>query len=302
MKKMINKSHVEGLLYECTLEEKTSTDETGKTKTYIAGKVSVEVSEDNVVTVDLFESAITKAGAGNKKYPAVKGLIAAPSILSGGRETAVKVRIDSAIDLNDWYRPDGELISSLRNFGGFIHVIADNKFTPAATFETDILITSTQDDMSKSEDGILEPNGNLVVNGLIFNYANAVMPVKLVVENEAGVKFFQSMEQNTFTKVWGNMVTQEIKTSKVEESAFGDDKVVEYTNTRKKYIITGTNKESYMFGDENVLTVQEVQTALANRNVKLAEAKARSERNDNKPAQGAKTGAAINPATATFNF
>ena len=298
MKKMINKSHVEGFLYECTLEEKTSAEG----KVYISGKVSVEVSEDNIVTVDLFESAITKAGAGNKKYPAVKALITAPSILANGRETAVKVRIDSALDLNDWYRPDGELISSLRNFGGFVHIIADNKFTPAATFETDILITSTQDDMSKAEDGTMEPNGNLVVNGFIFNYANAIMPVKLLVENEAGVKFFQNMEQNTFTKVWGNMITQEVKTSKVEESAFGEDKVVEYTNTKKKYVITGTNKEPYMFGDENVLTVQEVQTALANRNVKLAEAKARSEQKDNKPAQAAKTGGAINPATVIFNF
>lgn len=298
MKKMINKSHVEGFLYECTLEEKTSAEG----KVYISGKVSVEVSEDNIVTVDLFESAITKAGAGNKKYSAVKALITAPSILASGRDSAVRVRIDSALDLNDWYRPDGELISSLRNFGGFVHIIVDNKFTPAATFETDILITSTQDDMSKSEDGTMEPNGNLVVNGFIFNYANAIMPVKLLVENEAGVKFFQNMEQNTFTKVWGNMITQEVKTSKVEESAFGEDKVVEYTNTRKKYVITGTNKEPYMFGDENVLTVQEVQTALANRNVKLAEAKARSEQKDNKPAQAVKAGGAINPATAIFNF
>jgi len=259
MKKMINKSHIEGFLYETTMEEKVAGPNAAKPGSkYINGKISVEVTEDNIVVIDIYESEITKKGTKNQKYDTLKTIIAGSSVVANGRENAARVRIDSALSLNDWYRPDGELISSVRNFNGFTHIVTDNKFTPAATFEVDILITSVTDDMSKSEDGTMEPNGALVVNGIIFDYADKAMPVKFLVENTNGIAYFRDLESNTFTKVWGNMVTTTTSSSKTEESAFGDAKVVEYTNSRKKFVITGTNKNAYVFGEDSVLTVKEV--------------------------------------------
>ena len=75
MKKMINKSHIEGILYESTLEERDSKSIDG-TK-YISGKLAIEVAEDNVVTVDIYENEITKAGKKNQKYDKLKSLIGA---------------------------------------------------------------------------------------------------------------------------------------------------------------------------------------------------------------------------------
>ena len=277
-KKMINKSHIEGYLYESTLEEKVAGANAQKPGSkYINGKISVEVSEDNIVAIDIYESEYTQKESLNQKYGTLKNIIASGTVVSAGRDNAARVRIDSALAINDWYRPDGELVSSLRNFNGFTHIVIDNKFTPASTFEVDMLITSVTDDMSKSEDGTLEPNGSLVVNGFIFDYANKIMPVKFLVENANGIKYFRDLEPNTFTKVWGNMVTTTTITTKTEESAFGEAKVVEYTNSRKKYVITGTNKDPYMFGDDDVLSVKAVQEAIASRNLYLAELKTRTE-------------------------
>ena len=295
MKKMINKSHIEGILYESTLEERDSKSTPG-TK-YISGKLSIEVAEDNVITVEIFENEITKAGKRNQKYDKLQSLIGANSIVTTGRDTAVCLKIDSALSLNDWY-PQGELVSTLRNFNGFINFISVGEMKPQATFQADMLITSTMDDMDRDENGDFVPNGALKVKGYIFDFANRIMPVEFLVENEAGVNYFRDLEPNTFTKVWGKQVTQSETIRKVEESAFGDDKVVEFTNTRRKFVITGTNKEPYMFGEEGILTVQEVQDAIANRNVYLADKKAQSE---NKASVSTES-VVKNPSTATFTF
>lgn len=302
MKKMINKSHIEGLLYESTLEEKEAGAAAQKPGSkFVAGKLSIEVEEDNVVIVEIFENEITKAGSKNQKYDKLLSLIKGNSIVSAGRDNAVCLKVDSALSLNDWYRPDGELVSTLRNFNGFINFVSIGELKPSATFEVDMLITSVTDDMTKDADGTYEPNGALKVKGLIFDFASRVLPVELIVENEAGVKYFRDIEPNTLTKVWGKQETQSNTVTKIEPSAFGDDKVVEYTNNRKKFIITGTNKEPYMFGEQEILTVDEVQEGIASRNVYLASKKADSE----KAAQNKSTptdSVVKDPTSATFKF
>ena len=299
-KKMINKSHIEGYLYESTLEEKVAGAEAKNPGSkYINGKLSIEVAEDNVIVIDIYESEITKKGTKNQKYDTYKNIIAANNVVANGRDLAAKIRMDSALSTKNWYHSDGELITSLRNFNGFAHIITDNKFTPAATFEVDILITTTSDDMTKNENGDLEPNGALVINGFIFDFAEKIMPVRFLIESENGIKYFRDLEPNTFTKVWGNMVTQSTTNTRVEESAFGEDKVAEYTQTRKKFVVTGTNKEPYAFGDEDVLSVKTVQEAIAARNTYLAELKTKTE--SRKKNEGTAS-IAVDKTTANFKF
>lgn len=301
MKKMINKSKIEGILYESTLEEKvTGPNSASPGSNYISGKLAVQVTEDNVVTVEIFENEITKAGKKNQKYDKLIQLIGANSIVSTGDQNAVCLKIDSALSLNDWF-PQGELVSTLRNFNGFINFLSEGEVKPSATFDVDILITSTMDDMIKGEDGEFEPSGALKLKGYIFDFANRVMPVELLVENEAGVNYFKDIEPNTFTKVWGRQETQTETVTKTQESAFGDDKVLEFTNTRKKFLVTGTNKEPYMFGEPEVLTVEEVQEAVAARNVYLADKKAQGEKSTKTPAAPAQS-VVQDPSKATFVF
>ena len=76
MKKMINKSYIEGLLYESTLEERVSgANAATPGAKYISGKLAIEVSEDNIVVVEIFENEITRAGAKNQKYDKLASLI-----------------------------------------------------------------------------------------------------------------------------------------------------------------------------------------------------------------------------------
>ena len=67
------------------------------------------------------------------------------------------------------------------------------------------------------------------------------------------------------------------KVVKTEESAFGEDLVTESERSRKDYVITWARKELYDWDDEGTILATEVTEALANRQVKLAEIKQRSE-------------------------
>lgn len=285
---MINKTHVGGLVYENGLELRTAGAEAKNPgMEYVIGKIHILTGEDNVVSVDIYEPAVTSKGNKNTKFDTAKALIDAKTVLIDGPELATAVRIDSAISLNEWYRPDGELVSTPRNFGGFIHIIPKANPYSSATFEVDILITNTLAETKKGADGTVEETGRLIVNGYIFDFRNSIMPMKFIVENPNGVKFFKDMEPNTFTKVWGKQVSATFKSTKVEENAFGEDKVIETEYTRKEWVITGAMKEPYII-DESTLTAQEIKDALANRNVYLAEIKKRAEERVNKTSAATK--------------
>lgn len=284
---MINKTHVEGLVYENELKLNVAGDQAKNPgMEYITGKLNIETAENNVVTVEFYESALTSKQAPNNKFATLKALIGGPSIMASGRDAAQMVKIDSAISLNEWFKGE-ELVSTPRNFGGFLHLV--QKVTPGATFETDIVIINTQPEMSKDAEGELVETGRLTVNGYVFDFAGKILPVRYIVENPNGVKFFESMEPNTFTKVWGNQVSATFKNTKVEENAFGESKITESEYTRKEWVIVGAMKEPYM--NETDLTVQDIQNALAARNIMLAEKKKKDEeraakKNASTPAAG----------------
>lgn len=290
---MINKTHVEGLIYEngLTLNVAGAAAKNPGME-YVSGKLFIETEENNVVPIDFYEAALTSKGATNGKFETIKGLIGANSIVGATRETATAIKIDSAISLNEWYKGE-ELISTPRNFGGFLHVIA--KPAPAATFETDIVIVNTTPEMKKNELQEIVETGRLVVNGFIFDFRETLMPVKFIVDNVNGIKFFESMEPNTFTKVWGKQVSSTIKTTSVEESAFGESKVVDSEYTKREMVITGAMKEPYAEG----ITIQEIQEAMAVRNVALATMKKRNE--DRQAQKGGQTQAASPLANLATN-
>ena len=291
MKKMINKSHVEGLLYENELKlQVAGASAKNPGMEYVAGKLHIETSENNIVPVDFYEGALTSKGNRNGKFDTIKDLVTAASVMGSSRELALGIKVDSAVSLNQWYKGE-ELIATPRNFGGFLHAMAQGNLACGATFEVDAVIVNTAAETKKLPDQTIEETGRLVVNGLIFDFRNDIMPVKFIVENPNGIKFFEAIAPNTFTKVWGNQVSATFKVVKTEESAFGDSKVNESEYSRKEFVITGVMKDAYL--NDADLTVQDIQTAMANRNVALATMKQKNEaRNANK---GSAPSGQVNP-------
>ena len=67
-----------------------------------------------------------------------------------------------------------------------------------------------------------------------------------------------------------------MKIEKTVESAFGEDAVDTVERRVRNCVINHANKIPYDFGAEEILTAADIQKAMENRNVYLAEIKARS--------------------------
>ena len=143
----------------------------------------------------------------------------------------------------------------------------------------------------------------VTISGAIFGYGPTLLPVSFVVRNEMGMKYFEGLDVTpsnpVFTKVWGRINCMTIKTEKTEESAFGEAAVQTYERKSREYVVTGTAKVPYDFGDEEVLTAADVNKMMQDRQVMLAEVEKRyNERQTNKTAGGVNFNATAATKTA----
>ena len=311
MKNVINKSHIEGILYEHALELKVTGDNSKNPGTpFITGTISVATDDAgiNIVPVHFtYVTATTAKGTTNATFTTLNNIIEGVigTQMKDGKDKAGKVRIDSAIGLNEFYTDRNgkeELVSAKRNEGGFVHtcdVLADDEKT-RNTFECDMLITGATRIEANEERKTPE---KVVVKGLIFDFRKAILPVEFTALNPNAMNYFEDLgatqKEPVFTKVWGRQISETIVRTIEEESAFGEPSIKEVKNTRRDFVITGASKEPYLWDDESTMTVAEFQEALANRETYLATVRQRQE--EYKASKG-QASAAATPAKGAFNF
>lgn len=311
-KKMINTTHIEGLLYEHKLELRESGPKSKNPGTkFIMGTIDIATDDacTNVVSIHFtYVTEKTAKGSTNATFTTLMNIIEGKfgSVMEHGQNKAVKLRIDSALALNEFYTERNgveELVSAKRNEGGFVHVAdsLNEDETVRNTFKCDMLITGVKEVEADEEKGL---PAKAIVRGAIFDFRNSLMPVEFSAVNPNAIKYFVNLEASnanpTFTCVWGRQVSETIVKKIVEESAFGEDSVREVKNTRKDFVITGASKEPYIWNDESALTAAEVEEMVAARETYLATMKQRQEEYKAQKAAEAATPAA--PAAGGFHF
>lgn len=311
MKKMTNTTHIEGLLYEHKLELRESGPNSKNPGTkFIMGTVDIATDDacTNIVPVHFtYVTATTAKGATNATFTTLANIVDGKygTVMANGKENAVKLRIDSALGLNEFYTERNgqeELVSAKRNEGGFVHVadsLAEDE-SMRNTFKCDMLITGVKEVEADEEKNL---PAKAIVRGAIFDFRGALMPVEFSAINPNAIKYFVGLGASnatpTFTCVWGRQVSETIKREIRTESAFGEDEVRIVENSRKDFVITGASKEPYAWDDESTLTANEVAEAVANRETYLATIKQRQD--EYKASKAAATAAAV-PAKTGFNF
>jgi len=308
MKRMINTTHVEGLLYEHKLEKRVTGENSKNPGTeYITGTIDIATDDNctNIVPVHFtYVTEKTAKGNTNATFGMLNNIIEdnIKTVMGAGKENAAKMRVDSALGLNEFYSDrTGEeiLVSAKRNEGGFVHTadtIADDEKI-RNTFQADMVICGTVHQEADEERNLPE---KVLVKGFVFDFRNAVLPVEFSAVNPNAMNYFESLgataSEPVFTKVWGRQISETIVREIREESAFGDDNVREVRNTRKDWVITGAKSDAYVWDDEDTITAAEFKKALAEREIYLAEMK---KRNDEWKASQASASA---PAAGGFNF
>ena len=323
--KTVNRTRIEGRVYDFSnLAIKTvqNTESKNYGKEFIGGSLDVVTDDAGLNVVTVYFTYVTptfNSGKSNSTYGVLKKIIEeGKSVLTDGFENATVVRIDTALGLNDFYtNRNGEetLVSAKRNVGGFVSIINANQLSgnekDRSKFEADMLINGTQYVEADEEKNIKEDY--LIIKGAVFDFRNAILPVEFIVRDKGGMKYFEDLEASssnpTFTKVWGVVKSQTIVTKREEESAFGAPSVTEYSRTIREWEVTGTLSPDkvYPIGDEEAgITAEDIQKAMADRNVYLADVKKRAdEYQAQKSAGGAAPAASVATASAAeggFNF
>lgn len=310
--RFINTEKIEGYVYSTgsnfnQLSERVTGENSKNPGTkYIAGDLDITTDENGLNVITIHYSYVTptyaKSGQTNNTYIALKKIIDNPdkTWINGGRDNAFKVQCTgTSIGVNDFIAADGSKVAALRNENGFCSIVAElGPEDERNTFSTDMLITKVTHVDANPEKNIAEDF--TTVSGAIFGYGPTLLPVSFVVRNTLGMNYFEGLEASpsnpVFTKVWGRINCMTIKTERKEESAFGEAAVQTYERKSREYVITGTAKVPYDFGDEEVLTVADVNKMTQDRQVMLAEVEKRhNERQLNKVAGGV----SFNAAAAT---
>ena len=306
--KFINTEKIEGYVYSTgsnfnQLSERVSGENSKNPGTkYIAGDLDVAVDDTGLNVITIHYTYVTetyKSGQTNNTYTALKKIIDNPdkTWVNGGKDNAFKVQCTgTSIALNDFIAGDGSKVAAIRNENGFCSIVNElGSEAERNTFTADMLITKVTHIDADPEKNIAEDF--TTVSGAIFGYGPVLLPVSFVVRNEMGMNYFENLDATPskpiFTKVWGKINCMTIKTERKEESAFGEAAVQTYERKSREYVITGTAKVPYDFGDEEVLTAADVNKMTQDRQVMLAEVEKRhNERQVNKAAGGANFGTA----------
>ena len=317
-KKLVNEVYLEGYLYEHKLSAKVSGPESQAPGTaYITGSIGIATDENcsNVVTVFYtYVTPTTKNGGVNNTYTVLDNIINKnyKTVLDAGKDGATKVKVDTAIGLNEFYTTNRqtnaeEFVSTKRNSGGFIHVVdrLDEDESKRNKFTCDMIITGAKRVEANEERNLPE---KVVVKGAIFDFRNALLPVEFTATNTAAMDYFEGLEPSSsnpvFTKLWGKQISETIVKTITEEAAFGEDSVREVKNSRKDYLIVGASKETYEWDTEDTMTNAELSAAIAAREVYLADIKQRNEEYKSKKGNAAPATATpvSSPASADFKF
>jgi hypothetical protein len=310
-KTMINNTHIEGVLYEHDLQAKVSGDTSKNPGTpFITGTISIATDDamTNIVPIHFtYVTATFGSGKPNDTYTTLNNIVNGTfgSYMKDGAEKAVKLRVDSALGLNEFYTERNgkeELVSAKRNEGGFVHKVdsIDEDEKVRNTFKVDMLINNVTRTEADDERNIPE---KVVVKGAIFDFRKNLLPVEFSATNPNAMNYFEGLgatqKEPVFTCVWGRQVSEVIVRQIVTESAFGEDEIREVKNSRRDFVITGAAKEPYVWDDESSITAAELNEAIQKREVDLA---AMKKRQDEYKASKNKITPAAAPAQGGFNF
>ena len=284
-----NTEQIAGRIYSHDLSIRTVENKNSENygKEFINGTLDIATDDAGMNVLQVHYSYVTpttKSGKGNVSYNALKQIIEnGKTIMKDGIDQATCVKLTPSIALNDFYPQGGdELVSTPRHEGGFVTILRSAAELPAESernkFECDVLITNVNHIEKNEERGIEEDYVQL--KGCVFNFRNDILPMSFVVRHPAAMKYFEDAgidpSNPMYTGIRGYIENRTVKIEKTVESAFGEDAVDTVERRVRNWVVNHANKMPYDFGAEDIMTAADIAKGMENRNVMLAEVKARS--------------------------
>lgn len=146
----------------------------------------------------------------------------------------------------------------------------------------------------------------MIVNGYVFDFRNALLPVNFIIYSDKGMDHFESFEASekspVFVNVNGHEVSKTVtRIQETESSGWGESFAQEVTSTQREFVLTG-GKDPYEWDTEETITAAEYKEMLQAREVAVAEIKARQDAYNESRAQTQAPAAAAAGGANGFNF
>lgn len=314
MRKNTNQEVIEGYLYQHSLQLKQVKNEKSPNfgKDFISGTLDVATDEAclNVLSVHYtYVTEFTKTGSKNATYAALKRIYDDPkTILTDGKEGAVKVKLSPSAALNEFY-PNGqdEVVSQQINEGGFVTIINGFDIPEAGRqkFTFDMLVTHFRRIDADPERNITEDYAE--IKGAIFNFRNDLLPFTVTVRNPEAIQYFEGLEVSeknpVYINLWGKIVSSIKEVKNITKSVFGEDAVDITQRKIREWVVMGA-REPYVFNDPSTITTEELAKAIQDRNVMLATIKKNRDEYEKNKNAGSSFGGTDNATVPVggFNF
>lgn len=276
-----NQVNLQGYVYDISKLSKRVTGANSKNPgtEYIGGELSIAIDEKGLNVVPVRFSYVTatyaKSGKPNNTYALLDKMINDPKTwLADGKDAAYKVRIDASLGLNDFISNDGQQVSAQVINGSFVSFVKElpEQESERNKFLCDVVVTRVKHIEAEAERHI--DKDYVVVGGAAFDFRNSLLPMEFTVRNPAGMNIFEdagvSAAEPLYTKVWGQINNRTITFEKVEESSFGASAVSTFERKSREWLIEGMAKVPYEFGEEGVMTREELTKAMQDREVAWA--------------------------------
>ena len=285
MRKNVNRVNLQGYVWGFNLEVKTGKTEGSKMfgKQYINGTLEVAVDEACLNVIPVYFSCVTPefgiSGKTNATYGVLEKIINEnKTVQSCGKDGAMKIKVDTALGVNDFINKNDEMISVKRCDGGFVSFVdALPEEDKRNEFTMDMLIlnaTRTEADPERHID-----RDYVTVKGFVFNYTNAILPADFRVYIPQGMEYFENAEPSKaeplYTQLSGYINCSTIKEQREEESAFGEARVITTERKTREWVVKWAKPTPYEIGED--ITKEEFAQAMADRELVLANVKKRDE-------------------------
>lgn len=237
---------------------------------YIRGELNVATDDEatNIITLWYqYEPEFNKNGKPNSKYEELSRLLDSNNTFEQNGTSADKIRVNGALQTNDFYTREGELASPKRIAGGFVHALNTPISDTPATFNIDCVLSKCVETERENE----EPY--VTLSGYCFNFRDEIFPFDVNVRSQAGMDYFlgEDISSNNpmVTTIKGNIVNQQIKREETIESAFGEPVVQTSVRNARSWDVTWAAPEPLEWDDESSITKAELKKALQERTERI---------------------------------
>lgn len=268
-----NKVRIEGILSEINIDYKSFVKD-GKTVEAIGGNIKVHTEqmingETKIleIPVQMFATKLTSKGTSNPAYESIERVMKEySSIAAVGEEAADRIRITNAqIQMNEYYAPNSDKLTSFPRINcSFVTKVKPSEYKPVATFEAEFVVASKAYELDKEGN----ETGRYKINAILPQYGGKVdvIPMYSVNENVTNAISEYWNEGDTVKASGRLMFTSESKVVSTPVD-FGEPEEKVVTVSVSDLLITGGSQEP--LSGEYAFDTAEIQSALAERKVRL---------------------------------